>query len=272
MTAPAPLVRAYEPRRFQSAVPFYERYRLGYPERLIQRVIALAGLKPGDSVLDLGTGPGFLAVPFARAGLAVTAADPEPAMLEAAAVAGEAAGVQLTLWQGGSYELTPAMGPFKLVTIGRAFHWMDREATLAMLDKIVTPDGGVAFFHDAHPDVPENRWFKALCEITDRYNKDSTHAAERKRGGHRRYEPYLFASAFTRLDGLSVTTRADISLDALVGRAFSMSSCAPERLRERGPDFEAELRAALAPFATHGKVTEVAEMVALLARRVEQGT
>ena len=49
----------YEPRRFQSAVPYYERYRLAYPERLIARVVALAGLKPGDAVLDLGCGPGL---------------------------------------------------------------------------------------------------------------------------------------------------------------------------------------------------------------------
>ncbi len=48
---------AYEPRRFQSAVAFYERYRLGYPDRLIARVVALAGLRPGDAVLDLGAGP-----------------------------------------------------------------------------------------------------------------------------------------------------------------------------------------------------------------------
>ena len=46
--------------------------------------------------------------------------------------------------------------------MGRAFHWMDRAATLAMLDKIVTPDGGVALFHDAHPPVEENGWFKIL--------------------------------------------------------------------------------------------------------------
>src|ERR1700744_3787678 len=105
-------VRPYEPHRFKSAVPFYERYRLGYPERLIRRVIALAGLKPGDAVLDLGTGPGFLAVPFARAGMGVTPADPEPTMLDAAAEAAQTAGVALHLWQGGSYELTPDMGPF----------------------------------------------------------------------------------------------------------------------------------------------------------------
>ncbi len=259
-------VRLYEPHRFRSVAPIYERYRLSYPDRLIRRVIALAGLRPGDAVLDLGTGPGLLAVPFAKAGMAVTAADPEPAMLEAAQAAAQAAGVGLTLWQGGSYELTPQMGPFRLVTIGRAFHWMDREATLKMLDRIVAPDGGVAFFHDAHPKVAENRWFRILRETADRYSKDGE-AGERRQGAHRRYEPYLFASAFTRLDGLSVTSRTEVTMDDLVGRAHSMSRCAPERLGARGAEFEAELRAALAPFATDGAFIEVAEMVALLARR-----
>ena len=264
-------VRLYEPRRFKSAAPFYERYRLGYPDRLIRRVIALAGLGSGDPVLDLGTGPGLLAVPFAKGGMTVTAADPEPTMLDAAGAAAQAAGVELTLWQGGSYELTPDMGPYRLVTIGRAFHWMDREATLATLDRIVAPEGGVAFFHDAHPDVPENRWFRVLRETADRYTRDAAHAGERGTGAHRRYEPYLFASAFTRLDGLSVTSRAEISMDDLVGRAYSMSSCSPERLGGRKAEFEADLRAALAPFATNGAFIEIAEMVALLARRPEEG-
>ncbi len=67
---------SFEPHRFRSTVPYYARYRLSYPDLLIRRVAALVGLKPGDLVLDLGCGPGFLAVPFARAGMAVTAVDP----------------------------------------------------------------------------------------------------------------------------------------------------------------------------------------------------
>jgi hypothetical protein len=259
-------VRPFEPRRFRSAASFYG-HRLAYPDRLIRRVAALAGLSPGDAVLDLGTGPGLLAVPFAGLGMAVTAADPEPAMLEFAASAAAAAGVRLTLWQGSSYDLAPGMGPFRLVTIGRAFHWMDRAATLAMLDRLIAPDGGLAFFHDAHPDMPENRWFKTLREVTDRYSRDPGHVAERKAGGHRRYEPFLFASAFTVLDGLSVTSRTEITIDEIVGRAYSMSTCAPDKLDDRRGAFEADLRAALEPLAEEGKLIEIAEMVALLARR-----
>lgn len=258
----------YEPRRFQSAVPYYERFRLAYPERLIGRVAALLALNPGDAVLDLGTGPGFLAVPFAKLGMAVTAADPEPQMLEAAAAAAQTAGVTLKLWQGGSYELTPEMGPYRLVTMGRAFHWMDRAATLAMLDHIVAPGGAVALFHDAHPVLEENRWFKILRAVGDRYGKaQPEHAKERRALGHRRYEPFLFASAFTELDWLSVTIRQTLTVDDIVGRAFSMHSCSPDRLGEQADAFEADLRAALQEVSPDGSFTEIAELVSLVARR-----
>ena len=104
----------------------------------------MAGLEPGDSVLDLGTGTGMLAIPFARMGLRVTALDPEPAMLAAARAAAQASGVAVDFRAGGSGDLTPDMGPFNLVAMGRSFHWMDRSATLAMLDHIVKPGGAVA--------------------------------------------------------------------------------------------------------------------------------
>jgi len=53
-------LNSYQPRRFQSTVAAYARFRLGYPDRLIRRVIELVGLKPGDPVLDLGCGEGDL--------------------------------------------------------------------------------------------------------------------------------------------------------------------------------------------------------------------
>ena len=59
-------------------------------------------------------------------------------------------------------------------------------------------------------------------------------------------------------------SRGEITLDDLVGRAYSMSSCSPERLAERRTEFERDLRTALAPFATNGAFIEIAEMVALL--------
>jgi ubiquinone/menaquinone biosynthesis C-methylase UbiE len=259
----------FDPQRFQSTVAYYERYRLAYPDRLIQRVANLAGLKPGDAVLDLGCGTGMLAIPFARLGMRVTAMDPEPDMLAATKAAAEAVGVAVTLVHGSSYDLTPDMGPFQLAALGRSFHWMDRAATLDMLDRIVTPDGGVALFHDAHPPVGENRWFKVTRDVGDKFGRRDVAYIQERKGGHRRYEPFLFASAFTRLDGLSVTIRQPLTIDDVVGRAFSTSICAPQALGDRQDAFAAALQAALRDASPDGTFTEVAELVALLARRAE---
>jgi ubiquinone/menaquinone biosynthesis C-methylase UbiE len=263
-------VAPHEARRFKSTVAYYQRHRLAYPDRLIARVAALAGLRPGNSVLDLGAGTGMLAVGFAKAGMTVTAMDPEPDMLAVCQEAAQAAGVTVALRQGGSADLTPDMGPFRLVTMGRSFHWMDRAATLAMLEQIVTPDGGVALFHDAHPPVPDNGWFKVMCDVQDRFGRGTEPHIRERRGGHSRYEPFLLASQFTQLDGLSVTVRHAVTVDELVGRAFSMSTCSREKLGNRAEEFAAALSAALRELSPGGTFTEIAEMVAVLARRPGQ--
>ena len=255
--------------RFQSAAVLYDRYRLAYPQRLIARLAGLAGLKPGDAVLDLGCGTGMLAVAFAKIGMAVTAMDPQSEMLVAAGSAAQAAQVALALVKGGSQDLTPQMGPFALVVMGRSFHWMDRAATLAMLDRIVAPQGGVALFHDTHPPLAENGWFKTLCAVQDKYRQ--TMPGDR-RGGHRRYEPFLFESAFTRIDGLSVTIRQPLTAEEIVGRALSMSACAPQMLGEAAEEFAACLSSALRDVSPDGKFIEVAELVAVLARRAKHVT
>ena len=256
------------PRRFANTVTDYQKYRLDYPPRLIARLATESGLKPGDAVFDLGCGPGNLALAFARLGMAVTALDPEPEMLEAARAAAAAEGLQINFSQRGSAELTQADGPFALAVIGRAFHWMDRAATLAMLDRIIAPGGGVALLHDAHPPLAENDWYKLLGKVTEKYGRARmAHVKERGEGGHRRYEPFLFASSFTRIDGLSVIVRRALTSDDIVGRAFSTSICARDALGDRAGAFETELRAALRELSPDGRFIEVAELAAVLARR-----
>src|SRR4051812_15924840 len=259
MDTPTP---PYDPRRFREASAYYTQYRLAYPDRLIERVAGIAGLKPGDAVLDLGCGTGFLAIAFARRGMRVVAADPEPAMLEAAEEAARRAGVDVAFWQGGSFDLTPGMGPYRLVAMGRSFHWMDRAATLAMLDRIVSPDGAIALFHDRHPDVEDNRWFKLLCEdCTAHQRRAGRIKGAPGAGAHRRYEPFLLASAFCEIETASVFLRQELETQDIVGRAFSQA------LPEPTAAFEADLRAGLAALSPNGRFTEIAEMVAVVAKR-----
>lgn len=258
----------YDPHRFQTTVPFYARYRLGYPDALIARIVEIVGLKPGDSVMDLGCGPGLVAIPFARAGMNVTAVDPEPNMVEAAKAEAERADVTLDVRQGSSFELPAGIGPFKLVTMGRSFHWMDREAMLKILDTLIAPDGAIALLHDNHPRTVENRWRKALSDVGDAYGREkSDHILARRDSGLRTHESFLLCSPFNKLESAGVFIERKLTADDIVGLAFSLSTSAPQKLGDSKEAFERDLRAALAKLSPDGQFTEIAEAYAIIARR-----
>lgn len=259
---------SYDPHRFRTAVPYYARYRLNYPQALIERAAGLLGLEPGGRVLDLGSGPGLLAIAFAELGMAVTAIDPEPAMLEAARLAAAEARVALDIRQGSSFDLPPGIGPFRLVTMGRAFHWMDRAKTAAMLDGIVEEGGALALFGDGHPKTAENRWHSVLNDIGMRYGgAHAFHHTARKDPAFRSHESILLDSPFRRLERTSTILRREITADDIVGLAFSRSDTSPQALGEKTAAFESELRAELAALSPDGRFVEIAELEALIARR-----
>lgn len=256
----------FQPRRFRTTAAGYARFRLGYPDALIRRVIALTGLQLGDSVLDLGCGPGLLALPFAREGMAVTAVDPEPEMLEALENTAKNEGLLVRTVAGSSFDLPP--GPFRLVTIGRAFHWMDRAETARAFDRMIVPGGALALFDDEFPNTVENRWRTALETVAHRYGADSSpHRMERADPLHRSHESVLLESPFPVLETAGVIVRRDLTVEDIIGYAQSLSVTSAQTLGERAAAFEADLRQALAELSPEGRFVEIAEMKALVAWR-----
>jgi SAM-dependent methyltransferase len=209
-----------------------------------------------------------LAIPFAKAGMTVTGVDPEPDMLDAAKAAAAEAGVSLDLRQGSSFDLPKATGPFKLVTMGRSFHWMDREGTLKLLDGLVVADGAVLLMHDIHAKTAENRWRRMLHELSNDYGRDeSFHVEARQKDDFRAHESVLMSSAFSYVESISVFVRRDLTPDDIVGLAFSLSTSAPQKLGDRISEFETRLRAKLAELSPDNRFTEIAEMKAVIATR-----
>jgi ubiquinone/menaquinone biosynthesis C-methylase UbiE len=244
------------------------RGRLAYPERLIERVVSLTGLSGEDAVLDLGCGPGFLAVAFARYAGRVFGMDPEPEMLEAAAEYVGEEKVEFRL--GSSYDLEKLTGTFRVVTMGRSFHWMDRAATLEALDRIVMPGGAVALFRDSHLEVPQNRWREEFRAILEPFlSKDPGHSVHGRRGpGWIPHEAVLLESAFNQLERHSVIQRLETPVERLIDRALSMSSTSPERLGAEMEAVTARLREVLNGYAVDGVIVEVVESEALVAFRI----
>ncbi len=133
-----------QPGRYQTAAQYYLQGRPPYAPALIRRVAQICGLHAAHRVLDLGCGPGQLALAFAALAGRVVAVDPEPAMLEIARREAARAGLSIDFREGSSGDLGPDLGAFRLVVIGRAFHWMEREETLRRLDGIIESGGSLA--------------------------------------------------------------------------------------------------------------------------------
>ena len=65
---------------FGSVAADYERFRPGYPDEVVDEVLAYAG-RPVQTALEIGAGTGKATRVFARHGVRVTATDPDAAML-----------------------------------------------------------------------------------------------------------------------------------------------------------------------------------------------
>jgi len=267
--APAadPATIPFEKRRFRTAAQHYLQGRQPYAPALFQRLMQLTGTGPKSRVMDLGCGPGQIAVALAPHVGEVTAIDPEPEMLRVAAENAAAAHLQIRFIEASSGELGPGLGRFHLVVIGRAFHWMDRARTLQRLDGLIEPGGAVALLGTREPELPDNAWAKAYDTLIERYAADDETRRERKSPDWLRHEAVLLDSPFSRIETIAVLERRLTPVERFVDRALSMSSTSAARIGDKTAALAAEVRSTLAPFAVEGMIREVVRSAATIAWR-----
>jgi ubiquinone/menaquinone biosynthesis C-methylase UbiE len=247
---------------FSSAVPYYVRYRPGYPPSLIAKLARKCALDGTGRLLDLGCGPGYLAIPLSAHFAEVVAMDPEPAMLEAARDGAARAGARVSFIEGSSRDLGPHLGSFRMVTIGRALAWMERDETMARLDALIAPGGRLVVIEDRHAKVPENDWVPVFRKVQARWGERSSRADN--------WEPAIKVverSRFRDMRLLEVRYARSLTLDDVVGWAYSMSTSSPAVLGEKRDDFERDLRDSLLALDPSGRFRQVIAVHAIMARR-----
>lgn len=253
---------------FAGAASFYLRYRPPYPDALITGLVERCGLHRGKRLLDLGCGPGFLAVPLACLGAEVIAVDPQPEMLAAGRAAAAALGCGGITWVEGTAEtLGPEIAPLCCATLGRSFHWMQREAVLAFLDTAIEPGGAVVLVEEERPDGIA--WRQAVRDYVAAWHDGANPAAARntRRRSGIPHRDVLAASPFSRLETLRYPVARHWPIDRIIGYVYSTSGGNPQRLGSRIEAFEAGLRERLAALAGAPDFTEEAEVVATVASR-----
>src|SRR6516164_9230671 len=134
---------------FDSVADDYERYRVPYPDEVVEAVLALSRLHSGSRVLEIGCGTGQLSVPLARLGVELVAVELGPNL---AAIARD----NLTEFPSARVEVSgfeewqlPAE-PFDLVVSASAFHWIDPEVGFPKAALALKPGAVLTIVHAHH--------------------------------------------------------------------------------------------------------------------------
>ncbi len=126
---------------FGAVAQAYERFRPGYPAELVDMVLAYAG-RPVRTALEIGAGTGKATRLFARAGIAVTATDPDEAML---AELRRHVPADVRTRRAAFEDLAPGE-TYGLVYAAAAQHWTDPQGRWPRMAALLEPGGVVAAF------------------------------------------------------------------------------------------------------------------------------
>ncbi len=247
--------------RFDSTVPFYARYREPYPASFFREVARREGLQGTERLIDIGCGPGSLAIGFAPYVKSCVGVDVETEMLEAARVEAARAGVHVDLIQARIEDLPADIGLFHAVTIGRALHWFDREEAIAVLERIVDANGWIAICGTRAHSAASQGWTGKFHDIRRAWSSDPDESRYRIN-----LEDWFRGSRFRKVEDIEVTETHQVTIPDLIGRALSLSTTSPEVLGDRRPAFEAAMQEALEPLSAGGVFDEQVTAIATILR------
>lgn len=255
---------SYDPTIYKGAAAHYARGRPPYSGALAAVLERVLGLDGSGRLLDVGCGPGVLALELASLFTDAVGVDPDPDMLAEAGRRTEDAEVRNVRWVRALAEALPEfeLGTFRLVTFGQSFHWTRREEVAEHIYDILEPGGAIALVvhtTEGRP-VPDDPGYPAIPhevvrEIVDRY------LGSRRRAGAGfssplpdRYEDALARTRFGAPQVFFAPGRPDLLQDVngVLANYHSMSFCAPHLFGDQLEGFDQEVRTALAARSESG--------------------
>ncbi|MBI5565311.1 MAG: methyltransferase domain-containing protein [Chloroflexi bacterium] len=150
-------------RRFDEVADGYDAYRPAYPEKLIDALIAMTGIRPDSKILEIGSGTGKATLMLARRGFAIRCIEPGQNLVAIAArklkhfPRIEFETVAFEHWH-------TQPGEFALALSAQAFHWVPKEIGYAQAARALNPNGHLALFWNMYPD-PASAVFLELHQV-----------------------------------------------------------------------------------------------------------
>lgn len=268
---------------YAGSAQHYERGRLPYPETLVDVATTALGLDGTGRLIDVGCGPGIIALRLAHHFDAVVGVDADAHMLEQAARRAAELGTANATWVAMRAEDLPGdLGRFRIATFAQSFHWLDRERVAAAIFTMLEPGGAFvlvshwSLLGDPAPEPSDPLPpYDEIGRLVAHYLGPTRRAG---RGTLPAGTPGDEASVLAAV-GFEAPQRVPVpggeivtaSVDDVVARCFSTSGSTPHLFGPHRDDFERDLRAVLDAASPTGRFAERVRDAKLVVWRTPSG-
>ena len=242
----------------------YDRFRVGYPQSMIDDLLGRVGPSGRGRLLDLACGTGQIT--FAASGqfAEVWAVGQESDMIDVVRLKATAAGTGhvRTVISAAEKLAAPAQA-FELVAVGNAFHRLRRDVVAASAFQWLQPGRYIALLWGSGPWVGDQDWQRGLSAVMDgwktRLGVQGRAPAGWDRGRQQRPDMTVLADAgFQPVGSYRFPAEHDWTADELIGFVYSTSVLPRGVLADRADEFETELRRELGSHVTGGSLRDAA--------------
>ncbi len=226
--------------------------------------------------MDIACGTGEIAIPLHARFSRVLASDIEPDMVavgrEKAAAVG-ASNIEWTCTRAEDVAVSEA-GSIRLVSLGNAFHWVDRPLVAARALEWLEPGGFIAILGSSTPRSGSERWQAVVVDCLEHWANAVGAESPAAPGGsdastHRAtHDEVLRGAGFVGVAQYAFPTPHTWTVDELLGFLWSTSrTVALRRHPNTARRFEADLRERLAACEKSGRLHECVAHYYILGRR-----
>jgi SAM-dependent methyltransferase len=247
---------------FAGTAEAYARHRPPYPTALLEALVAAAAPAPPSALLDLACGPGRIALDLAASFDRVWAVDLEPEMIAVGRREASRRGIGNVAWSVGPAEAFEASAAtIDLITIGDAFHRLDQAVIVPQAFRSLKPGGCLVSLGSSGPLAGEGDWQAVVAGVAHRwmtraFPRGWAAARAGAATGPAAEEELLRRAGFVDVASRDVHATHVWTIDSIARYCESTSVCSRKALGSLFPDFETDLRTALAPHADEGHFRE----------------
>jgi len=261
---------------FVGTAQYYAQYRLPYPQSLLGDLRSRARITGEGQLLDLGCGPGRVALALAPFFHEVWAVDPEQEMIDVGREkARECSATNLRWVVGRAEDVQAPPSFFELITIGEAFHRLDQQIVTRRALEWLQPGRSLAILWYVNFWRGYEQWKSVVGEVVFKWTgrRSGTRSSVKSEPVTQQsptFKEVLLAAGFESVESYEFRTPHVWTLDSLVGYLHSTSGVSKRVLGEKAEAFGVDLRQTLLAYDPCGQYEETATFGYLLGNRPTQ--